>query len=43
MVHERLVAVGFDGDERTTRRAVAEAKVGGGLGIGGRTGRGPVD
>ncbi len=26
VVHERLVAVGFDGDERTTRRAVAEAK-----------------
>jgi hypothetical protein len=25
-VHERLVAVGFAGDERTTRRAVAEAK-----------------
>jgi hypothetical protein len=25
-VHERLVAVGFGGDERTTRRAVAEAK-----------------
>jgi hypothetical protein len=26
VVHERLVAVGFGGDERTTRRAVAEAK-----------------
>jgi len=26
VVHERLLAVGFDGDERTTRRAVAEAK-----------------
>jgi hypothetical protein len=26
VVHERLVTVGFDGDERTTRRAVAEAK-----------------
>jgi hypothetical protein len=26
VVHERLVAVGFDGDERITRRAVAEAK-----------------
>ena len=26
VVHQRLVAVGFDGDERTTRRAVAEAK-----------------
>jgi hypothetical protein len=26
VVHERLVVVGFDGDERTTRRAVAEAK-----------------
>src|SRR3954452_3906157 len=26
VVHERLVAVGFDGDERTTRRAVAQAK-----------------
>ena len=26
VVHERLVAVGFDGDERTTRRAVAEAE-----------------
>ncbi len=25
-VHERLLAVGFAGDERTTRRAVAEAK-----------------
>ena len=25
-VHERLVALGFDGSERTTRRAVAEAK-----------------
>ncbi len=25
-VHERLVAMGFTGDERTTRRAVAEAK-----------------
>src|SRR4051812_29940789 len=26
VVHERLVAMGFAGDERTTRRAVAEAK-----------------
>ncbi|SEB31750.1 IS21 family transposase [Rhodococcus koreensis] len=26
IVHERLVALGFDGTERTTRRAVAEAK-----------------
>ena len=26
VVHERLVAMGFTGDERTTRRAVAEAK-----------------
>src|SRR6266576_883685 len=26
VVHERLVAMGFGGDERTTRRAVAEAK-----------------
>ncbi|MBV9312176.1 MAG: IS21 family transposase, partial [Pseudonocardia sp.] len=26
VVHERLVAVGFEGDERTTRRAVAQAK-----------------
>ena len=26
MVHERLVAMGFDGDERSTRRAVAEVK-----------------
>jgi transposase len=26
VVHERLVEVGFGGDERTTRRAVAEAK-----------------
>jgi transposase len=26
VVHQRLAAVGFDGDERTTRRAVAEAK-----------------
>ncbi len=26
VVHERLLAVGFGGDERTTRRAVAEAK-----------------
>jgi transposase len=26
VIHERLVAVGFAGDERTTRRAVAEAK-----------------
>jgi transposase len=25
-VHERLLAMGFDGDERTTRRAVAEIK-----------------
>jgi hypothetical protein len=25
-VHERLLVVGFDGDERTTRRAVHEAK-----------------
>lgn len=25
-VHERIVAMGFSGDERTTRRAVAEAK-----------------
>jgi hypothetical protein len=25
-VHERLVVMGFGGDERTTRRAVAEAK-----------------
>lgn len=28
VAHERLVAVGFGGDERTTRRAVAEAKAG---------------
>jgi transposase len=27
VVHERLVAMGFDGGERTTRRAVAAAKV----------------
>ncbi|MFC9905132.1 IS21 family transposase, partial [Rhodococcus sp. NPDC127593] len=26
IVHERLVALGFDGTERTTRRAVADAK-----------------
>jgi transposase len=26
LLHERLVAMGFTGDERTTRRAVAEAK-----------------
>ena len=26
VVHDRLVAVGFTGDERTTRRAVADAK-----------------
>jgi transposase len=26
VVHERIVAMGFGGDERTTRRAVAEAK-----------------
>ena len=26
VVHERLVAMGFGGDERTTRRAVAEVK-----------------
>jgi hypothetical protein len=26
VVHERLVVVGFEGDERTTRRVVAEAK-----------------
>jgi len=26
VLHERLVAMGFPGDERTTRRAVAEAK-----------------
>ena len=26
VVHERLVAMGFTGDERTTRRAVAAAK-----------------
>lgn len=26
VVHERIVAMGFTGDERTTRRAVAEAK-----------------
>lgn len=26
MVHERLVGLGFTGDERTTRRAVHEAK-----------------
>src|SRR5690606_12490065 len=26
VVHERLQALGFTGDERTTRRAVAEAK-----------------
>jgi transposase len=26
VVHERIVAMGFDGSERTTRRAVAEAK-----------------
>ena len=26
VVHERLVAMGFDGDERSTRRAVAEVK-----------------
>ena len=28
VVHERLLAMGFSGDERTTRRAVAEAKEG---------------
>jgi transposase len=28
VVHERLVGLGFTGDERTTRRAVAEAKAG---------------
>ena len=28
VVHERLVAMGFTGDERTTRRAVAEVKAG---------------
>jgi transposase len=27
VVHDRIVAMGFAGDERTTRRAVAEAKV----------------
>jgi transposase len=27
VVHNRIVAMGFTGDERTTRRAVAEAKV----------------
>src|SRR5438093_6129582 len=26
VVHERLVAMGFSGDERSTRRAVAEVK-----------------
>ena len=26
MVHERLVAMGFTGDERTTRRAVADGQ-----------------
>jgi hypothetical protein len=26
VIHDRLVAMGFTGDERTTRRAVAEAK-----------------
>ena len=26
VVHERIVAMGFAGDERTTRRAVAEVK-----------------
>jgi hypothetical protein len=33
VVHERLEALGFTGDERTTRRAVAEAKQRGGRGI----------
>ena len=28
VVHERLVAVGFTGDERTTRRVVAQVKAG---------------
>ncbi len=28
LLHERLVAMGFTGDERTTRRAVADAKAG---------------
>ena len=40
VVHERLVAMGFAGTERTTRRAVAEAKRRGGPGIGAPIGRG---
>ena len=31
-VHERLVAMGFAGSNRTTRRAVEEARVGASLG-----------
>jgi hypothetical protein len=38
--HERLAAVGFTGNERTTRRAVAAAKADGGPGAAGLTGRG---
>lgn len=40
VVHHRLVAVGFAGDERTTRRAVAEAKARWRAGHGGGIGRG---
>ena len=40
VVHERLVAMGFGGDERTTRRAVATIKAAYATGIVGGIGRG---
>jgi len=40
VAHDRLVAMGFSGTERTTRRAVAVAKAPWRAGTAGRTGRG---
>jgi len=40
VAHEKLVALGYAGSERTTRRAVAEVKAGGGPASVGCTGRG---
>ena len=40
VVHDKLVAMGFTGSERTTRRAVARRRRRGGPGIGGCFGRG---
>src|SRR3954469_8125599 len=40
VVHERLLAMGFEGGERTTRRMVAAVRTPTGPGIGGCSGRG---